>query len=300
MSEKIPRVSVVIPVYNGEKFLEETITSVLNQTFTDYEVILVNDASKDRSQDIINRLVAKHPQCTSVTLEKNEGLAAARNTGIRQARGDLIALLDCDDIWLPDHLKEAVNYLDQHPEAGGCSCYADRFDHLTGETLNTLMPQPENQIDALLLHEASPISQPSAMVFRKEVTETIGLYDEELRFTEDWEFHLRLAKHYPIGVIDKILIRYRVHGDSLSHQIDRNRRYSFISLEKVRQRGYFRSASFYRKCKARAHLIYAGSYYHHTNRRLPILKELFLAFLADPMQVIHKLYHFFTTKRKTN
>jgi glycosyltransferase involved in cell wall biosynthesis len=113
-----PKVSVVMPAYNAERFVREALDSVLNQSFSDFELIIVDDCSKDGTWQILTEYAAADPRVVLVHNEQNLGEAGARNSGLQVARGEYIAAMDADDVLLPDRLMLQVNYLDAHPEVG--------------------------------------------------------------------------------------------------------------------------------------------------------------------------------------
>ena len=112
------KVSVITPYYNGRNFIEDAVNSVLMQTYEDFEMIIVSDASPDNPIELLDQLAGMDKRIKVLTHEKNRGIAAARNTAIRQAKGDCIALLDQDDLWLPDKLQLQIDYLKDHRERG--------------------------------------------------------------------------------------------------------------------------------------------------------------------------------------
>ena len=114
----MPLVSVIMPVYNGEKYLAEAIDSILVQTFTDFELLIVDDGSQDNSAEIIRSYVKRDSRIRFFQQEQNEGSANARNRGIANAKGEFIAAMDCDDVSLPERLQKQVDFLESHPEIG--------------------------------------------------------------------------------------------------------------------------------------------------------------------------------------
>lgn len=207
-----PVVSVVIPTFNRVDLLPSTIESVLAQTFGDLEVLVVDDGSTDGTGDYVTSLT--DPRVRYLRNEWSGLPAVNRNTGIRAARGEFIAFLDSDDLWLPEKLEKQVGFLRTNPGQSWCFCRHDIFHHETGltspgpvyeETLTT--PFAAHR----LLYRCF-IGSPTPLVRRNLLAQT-GLFNEapELRFSEDWEFWLRLAAVQPGGFLPEALALYRVH-----------------------------------------------------------------------------------------
>jgi glycosyltransferase involved in cell wall biosynthesis len=220
------KVSVIVPIYNVEKFVARTIASVLAQTWQDFELIVVDDESPDRSLEICRRF--EDPRI-KIVQQKNRGLAGARNTGIRHAQGEYIALLDSDDLWLPTKLEKHVHHLDSSPKIGvsfSRSEFIDEADHSIG---TYQMPKLNNINSAHLLCR-NPIGNGSAPVIRREVLEDIKFqanlygseedfyFDDRFRQSEDIECWIRIAvtTNWLIEGIPEALTLYRVNSESLS------------------------------------------------------------------------------------
>lgn len=220
----MPKVSVIIPTYNREKYIVETVESVFAQTFTDYEVIVIDDGSTD------NTSVVLKPYLDRITYirKQNGGQGSARNAGIKIAKGEYIAFLDSDDLWLPEKLEKQVKYLDQHPNMG--LVFTDYI--VFSEEGALLIPPPltgggqgegEQRItfagDDLSfnkLFKGNFIANLTVMI-RRDCIEQVGYFDEsrDLIGGEDYEMWLRIAMKYKVGHIPDILAEYRVHGENV-------------------------------------------------------------------------------------
>ena len=220
------KVSVIVPVYNVERFIQETIASVLAQTFRDFELIIVDDQSPDGSIAICEQFADPRIQ---IVHQKNRGLAGARNTGIRHAQGEYIALLDSDDLWLPEKLAKHVQHLEANPRIGisfSRSAFIDENSH----SLGTYQMPKLTDIDAPHLLCRNPIGNGSAPVIRREALEGIKFqdnlygeiedfyFDDQFRQSEDIECWIRIAiqTNWQIEGIPEPLTLYRVNPDSLS------------------------------------------------------------------------------------
>ena len=203
-------VSVIIPTHNRSELLLEAIASVQAQTFRDFELIVVDDGSTDNTESVV-RVIAD----SRIRYHRNQwtGLpAVGRNTGIRMARGEYIAFLDSDDLWLPTKLERQLEVLTKEDPKGWCYCACDILIHETGEVLpgRRSFPDAETFHQNLLIENF--IASPTPLVHRS-MFEECGLLDErwELRFAEDREMWLRLAAHRLPCVYREPLARYRKH-----------------------------------------------------------------------------------------
>lgn len=211
----VPRVSVVIPAYNVAAFLPDTLDSVLAQTLPAFEILVVNDGSPDTPE--LERALAPYQHRIRYITQENRGLSGARNTGIRAATGDLIALLDGDDLWLPDYLARQTSFLTEHPELDLVYCNARFFGagHIhDGLDYMTLCPSTGDPTAAALLSRSCHVFV--SVLARASVLQQF-LFDEALRSSEDYDCWLRLAAAgHRIGYHRDILVRYRKHAASLS------------------------------------------------------------------------------------
>jgi glycosyltransferase involved in cell wall biosynthesis len=236
-------VSVVIPSYNCGRFLPETLDSVLSQTFKDYEIIVIDDGSTDNTEQIVK------PYTNSITYLRgpNKGASAARNSGMKIARGELVAFLDADDLWDSEKLGAQVTFMDSHPKIGVNYTNCTFFDGLppaaTGfeERDSALLRYSREKIansdyiltgtsllEDFLTIQAFP--KPSTLMVRRQCFEQVGYFDETLYICEDTQMCLRLAKYFRFGYVDRPLVRRRVRTDTLSSAAD-NRRYAAIHIQ---------------------------------------------------------------------
>jgi glycosyltransferase involved in cell wall biosynthesis len=228
-------VSVVIPAYNAAAYLGETLRSVQAQTYRNIEILVVDDGSTDDTAAIAARFGVR---CLT---QPNQGQAAARNAGIRAANGRYIALLDADDLWEPEKLQLQVALLEQ---TGLAWAYCDGydFDSDTGQTsyqfsqVYTL--HTGHILRPLLLIDFIVAATP---LIRRDVFDAVGGFDESplLRRREDWDMWLRIAAHYPIGLVARPLVRYRVRAQGNEAQRPRSR--YFVSNLTVIERAVARN-----------------------------------------------------------
>jgi len=215
-----PCVSVIIPTYNREHLLGRAISSVLSQTYTDFEIIVVDDNSSDNTQDIIKSF--KDKRLRYVRHEVNKGNAAARNTGIKLARGDFIAFQDSDDEWFPGKLEKQIGIFKDAPEEVGV-VYTG-FWRIQGNKkiyLPSRVRKKNGDIHTEILRNPF-IGTPSAMV-KKICFEKAGIFDERIHHYVDWELWIRISQFFHFKCIDEpMLISYYTPGSlsSPQHQDD--------------------------------------------------------------------------------
>lgn len=208
-------VSVVIPAYNVAPYIADTLDSVFAQTCQDYEVILVNDGSPDTAE--LERALEPYIERLVYLKQENRGAAAARNEGIRRARGRFVAFLDADDIWLPIYLKEQLEFIS---EGGYDLVYADALlfgdSPLAGRTFMETAPSDGPvTFESLITGRCNVIT--SGVLVRRQVLLDAGLFDEGLRNSQDFDLWLRLVRGGARAAYQRrVLLRYRFHEDSLS------------------------------------------------------------------------------------
>lgn len=212
MSTNFPQISIVIPVFNQAEFVSHAISSVLLQTIDHYEIIVVDDGSTDDSRAV----VSEYGEQVTYIYQENQGLAGARNTGIRAANGDLIGLLDADDVWMPGYLEKMTALVARHPNAAVYFCCAQGIDE-QGHELPQIFGKPATHLDSLshTLLRANFII-PSTVLMRRWAIEQAGLFDQSLRSCEDWDLWLRLLPEVQFIGTSEILVKYRLHGKGLS------------------------------------------------------------------------------------
>ena len=211
----MPAVSVIMPAYNVEPYIEESLRSALAQTLTDLEVLVVDDGSRDRTADAVRPLAEADTRIRLIRQE-NRGLAGARNTALRAARSPLFALLDSDDVWMPDFLEKQVAILKAHPDVdivtGNGRVLGGRDDGQLARPYPDERPVPD--LATIIGDERSVFIM---SVFRRRVYDTIGPFDESMRTNEDYDFWLRAAiAGFRFARNDTPLGLYRVRADSLS------------------------------------------------------------------------------------
>lgn len=210
----MPRVSLILSVYNNQRWVESAARSVLAQTFRDLELICVDDGSTDGSPAILKRLARDDDRVRIIT-QPNGGVARAGNAGLFAARGDLIARLDSDDLALPDRIARQVAFMDAHPRVALLGTDYALIDD--GNRFLTIHHQPQDDatLQDWLLSGLIPIAHTSCM-FRREAAIAVGGYDGDFESAEDLDLYLRLGEAGEIACLPEVLTHYRQHANSIS------------------------------------------------------------------------------------
>jgi glycosyltransferase involved in cell wall biosynthesis len=216
----MPTVSVVIPAYNSGATIVATIESVLQQTYADYEIIVVDDGSTDDTRVRVDAFGAR----VRYAYQSNSERSAARNHGIRLARGKYIAFLDADDQWLPDKLAKQVALLERKPELALVYCWANLIDPagyargFIGQDFPIEQAENCQAFEGLALGRSIPTL---TVIVRAECLTTTGVFDENICYGEDWDLWLRFALQYPIGFVPEPLANYQLNGSFLPQSMAR-------------------------------------------------------------------------------
>jgi glycosyltransferase involved in cell wall biosynthesis len=227
--DKKPAISIVIPAYNAEKTILDTITSAQNQTFSDFEIIIINDGSTDKTLELINTLKDIRIKVFSYD---NRGLSTARNRGIGLAVGDFITFLDADDLWTADKLELQFLALQNYPKAGlayswtsfmdeqGKTYYADKPKFVAGDVLKELL-------------QGNFLCSGSNPLIKRSVIEAVGEFDPTLRSAEDWNYWLRIAERWEFALVPKAQIFYRQSAKSMSSKVEYMEKFQLEVVERA-------------------------------------------------------------------
>lgn len=212
--ERSPRVSVIMPVFNAEAYLAEAVESILSQTFTDFELLAHDDGSTDGSLAIL-RAFEKKDLRVKISSSENQGIVPTLNALIDSAQAPLLARMDADDVCLPERFALQVAYLDEHPEniiVGGGSLVMDADGRIITQILP---PTKHGEIDSNNLKGIVSLNHPTVMM-RKGPVVKCGGYDPEFSSSQDLDLWLRLAEIGTVGNLSTIVLKYRIHGQSIS------------------------------------------------------------------------------------
>lgn len=278
-----PVVSIIIPTYNCALYIAETIASVLNQSFKDIELIVVDDGSTDATRDI----VASFGQPVRLVTQANAGVCVARNRGISEAAGKYICLMDHDDYWFPHKLARQISILEQQPETGVVysSFILWHRDESTGQfpspdsfDLNTYLDDTVPEFSGWIYHQflIDCWMLTSTAMFRAEIFDQCGLFDESLPYSEDWDLWLRISRSYPFAQLRRPTTLYRQHaqqGNRLARDIDYRTRLLQDAVKKwglCSQDGRCVTRHAFNKQLATYHSSFALGHLRAGNRKLAI------------------------------
>ena len=207
---KNPKVSIVLPCYNGAKMIGEAIESVIAQTYKDWELIIVNDCSTDNTLEVAQSYAEKDQRIRVFSNEKNSKLPATLNHGFREAKGELWTWTSDDNLLLPTMLEELSGYLDENPDVGFVTSDLVNVD-INGNIISYDI-HPDNIQDKMPLNNCGGAS----FMYRSSVAKKIGEYREDLFLAEDYEYWIRLCFNTKLAHYPKVLYHYRVHANSLT------------------------------------------------------------------------------------
>lgn len=225
----MPKVSVIIHTYNNERFIAETIETVLAQTFKDYEIIVVDDGSTDNTRTALNPYIDR----VKYHYKENGGIASAKNAGIKLSNGEYVAFLDHDDLWVPEKLDVQIDYFYKNPQVGLVYSKYASFRNGDGDVIR-VKPKVgfSGWIFAKLISKS--VIQTSTVMVRMDCLKAVGPFDESLALADEYDLFLRIAKSYQCGFINKELTRYRIHENNAS----KNRHLFDLENLKVYERLY--------------------------------------------------------------
>lgn len=204
-----PQISIVMPVYNGERYLREAVESVIAQEFTDWELIFVDDCSTDRSPAIMEQYRAKDERIRVIHNETNQKLPRSLNIGFAQARGNYFTWTSDDNRYKPQALGEMLAYLETHREIGLVYADMDYIDECGDKT--GFFSRSEEE-----LYSCNCVG--ACFLYQREAAQKVGEYDANMFLVEDYDYWIRFAKDYPIGHLQQCLYEYRQHGESLTEK----------------------------------------------------------------------------------
>jgi len=245
-------ISVVIPLYNKEKSIRATLESVLAQSYTDYEVIVVDDGSTDNSRAVVEQFKmsnVKFPIC--LIHQDNGGVCSARNRGIQEAKGEYIALLDGDDQWDREYLAEQVRMMNEYPEAGMWGInFAEIQDGKIVRRVPTGLPDGyrgyvEHYFE--MPERVSDLFCSSSVVIRRDVFDKVGLFDEQIKFAEDSDMWFRIVATHKVAFYDRYMVFYQWDAENRAMNKQRELRYFLpFYVDKYKDPLYQQNKVFYR------------------------------------------------------
>ncbi len=258
----MPKVTVIMPVYNAEKYVEEAINSVLNQTFKGFELIIVNDCSTDNSKEVIEKTIANDNRVILIDLKENKGKAHALNRALEVAKGKFICFLDADDIYFSDKLEQQIKFMEENPDIdmiyGGAKYFADENIKLEREQTPILDTSDNNLFENLkkagektveelnskhhgILSDGEAIIAACSVMIRKKVFDKCK-FDETMRNIEDYDIWYRIIGHgFKLQSINKNFYYYRVHENQKSKDPTKKQKAKNIIFNRIVSGEYFKN-----------------------------------------------------------
>lgn len=224
----MPKVSIVMSLYNNCQFLQEAVQSILRQTLKDFEFIIIDDGSLDNSLEIIKRFSKKDKRIKIIIHKKKLGLTRSLNEGIHLAKGEFIARMDGDDICLSQRLEKQIEFLEKNQDIGFCGTAAILIDKNNNKIGKKIHPAENKDIHKAVLSYC-PFIHPTLM-FRRQILEEAGLYNEAFVFAQDYELVLRLLRKYKAANLKEPLLYYRV-GEEKSTSIAKLKYQEYLALK---------------------------------------------------------------------
>ncbi len=228
-SSKLPKISVVIPAYNSEKTISYTIKSVLNQTFNDLELIVINDGSQDSTLEVITQIADSRIQVFSYP---NAGGNVSRNRGLNHAVGEFVSFLDADDLWTPDKLESQLKALQENATAKVAYSWTDYINENSEIVLSGTHLTANGDIYEKLLITNFLENGSNPLIYREALVE-LGGFDESLSAAQDWDMWLRLACKFDFVCVSSAQILYRISTNSVSSNLDRQEKACLQVLERA-------------------------------------------------------------------
>lgn len=258
MIQMRPLVSVVIPNFNYGQYLGQAIESVLAQGYRPLDVVVVDDGSTDHSRDVLRRYEGR----LRVIGQPRQGVSVARNRGVRESRGELVAFLDADDVWLPGKLERQVERLRVEPALGLVHCAAQLID-AAGRILSEVTEGVAGWVTADLLQfrRSGVVTGGSGSVLPRAVFEETGGFDPRLSTSADWDFFYRVGRHRPFGFIAEPLVQMRIHQANMRSNIRAMEHDMLLAFEKAFQDPALEIRRLRRKAYGRLHMVLAGSFF---------------------------------------
>jgi glycosyltransferase involved in cell wall biosynthesis len=229
----MPKVSVIIPAYNAMTYLPETVDSVLAQTFTDFEILIVNDGSSDRIEQWVSQL--SDPRIELIS-QVNQGISVAYNTGLAHVQGEYLAFLEADDLWQPSKLAQQVLCLDQKPDVGLVYTWTACIDQQGNPLGQIIASHFQGKIWQPIIEFQEVICNPSSVMVRRSCLDQVGIFDPNLDIALDFDIWVRIAANYPIAVVKEPLTFYRRHASSISST--KNRQKTLQSLRQAIEKNF--------------------------------------------------------------
>lgn len=275
--------SIIIPTYNTEQYIGETIESILAQSIKDWELIIIDDGSSDKTKNIVSNYLSD--KRIKYVYQENAGVAAARNNGYGLSKGQFLAFLDADDLWLPNRLEKMIGKFYEDSKVGLVHSYMQVINEHSERQPEIYKGKEGNILESLLLWDGCNIPAPSSILVKREVIDKVGCFDEELSTAADQEFFFRVAHQYKIGMCKEVLGLYRIHDNNMHQNIQRMEADHIKAYQKAEKYQLFSSLQFKKNCFSNLYLILAASWWVNGQNKLRGLFFAAKALLIYPANI---------------
>ncbi len=207
------KISIVMAVYNGSDLLDQTLKSIGKQTYSNWELIIVDDGSNNSTVELIKKYMKKNSRIKLIR-QSNQGQTKALNTGLKQVSGEFVARIDADDIMLPTRLDKQVKFLNEHPEIGLVGSSVNYCDESNKHFFILTPPTTHNELVSQLIRR-NPFVH-SSIMFRSKILDKVGLYNTRLKAAQDYDYWMRISQKFRVANIPEILVTIRKHDSNIS------------------------------------------------------------------------------------
>ena len=273
-------VSIVIPAYNAERYISETIQSVVKQSYLNWELIVIDDGSTDDTGEQVKAFL-NDPRI-SYHFKRNEGVSVARNTGFGMSKGSFLAYLDADDIWKPDRLQKILEKFKEDPELGLVHTYVQEIDSQSNLMDRVHKGKEGFILESLLLWNGCNIPAPSSILVKRAVVEQVGGFSPELSTAADQEFFFRVAASFKVGMVKEILGLYRMHDHNMHKNIQHMEEDHLKAYQLAGKENLFGSQQFRRRCFANLYYILGSSWWVDGKNKWKGIKFWTMALWKNP------------------
>lgn len=273
-------ISVIIPAYNASRFIKETVDSVLQQSYSEFELIIVNDGSTDDTRQLVKEMQSNDTRIKLIDKE-NEGVCKARNDGYKISRGEFVLFLDADDVLDQSMFDKCISVFHTSESIKAIFTKGQIIDQNSKRQDTCLEAKTiVNEMDMLEWKEGF-MPTPSCTILRRTVVENIGLWDPTFSTAADQDFFIRVSVFCSILAIDEVLFYYRVHPNNMHQNISVMEKDHIGVFRKAEKNKLFKTKSFKNKCFSNLYRILAGSWWHDGNNKMKAIKFILLSIYYD-------------------
>ena len=286
--EKLSLVSVIIPTYNAQNYIAETVKSVLQQSVEDIEIIIINDGSTDESRTVLEEL-KNTDQRISLIDKPNSGVCDTRNLGIKKATGKYITFLDADDLWEKTFLEECLKVFEVDQNIKAVYSKVQLINEKSDKLDKYLEANTIQSVKDVLEWKRGYVASMGCTIYDIEIVKQVGEFDTNLSTAADQDFHLRVAAITPIVGLNKTLFYYRIHSNNMHANIEVMEKDHIYVFEKAKKLNFYHSFWFQQKCFARLYLTIAGSWWKDGKNKLRGVYFVLKSMMSYPL-IVFKIF----------